>query len=190
MKALPENAAIVVLGVSIVTFALLHVISSSPGRAVLGLRATPPAVAAFNRAHGYDDPIWVQYWHSLLQNLHGDLGYSYKLNQSVNALLAETAGRSALLTGASLVVAILVGGWGSGSAGVITILALAGAVVVTVSGSYPSQLFDVTMGLNRWCYRVLTYAALMRDDYPPFRFDGGGSDPGNPPAQDELPLAA
>ncbi len=89
-----------------------------------------------------------------------------------------------------LVVGILVGGWGSSSAGVITILALLGAVVVAVTGSYPSQLFDVTMGLNRWCYRVLTYAALMRDEYPPFRFDGGGSDPGTPPAQDELPLAA
>ena len=89
-----------------------------------------------------------------------------------------------------LVVGILVGGWGSGSAGVITILALLGAVVVAVTGSYPTQLFDVTMGLNRWCYRVLIYAALMRDEYPPFRFDGGGNDPGTPPAQGELPLAA
>ncbi len=89
-----------------------------------------------------------------------------------------------------LIVGVLVGGWGSGSAGVITILALLGAVVVAVTGSYPMQLFDVTMGLNRWCYRVLTYAALMRDEYPPFRFDGGGSDPGTQPAQGELPLAA
>ncbi len=89
-----------------------------------------------------------------------------------------------------LVVGILVGGWGSGSAGVITLLALLGAVVVAVTGSYPTQLFDVTMGFNRWCYRVLAYAALMRDEYPPFRFDGGGTDPSTPPAQGELPLAA
>ena len=88
-----------------------------------------------------------------------------------------------------LIVGILVGGWGSGAAGVITILALIGAVVVVVTGSYPTQLFDVTMGLNCWCYRALTYAAVMRDEYPPFRFDDGG-DPGTLPGQDELPLAA
>ncbi len=48
-----------------------------------------------------------------------------------------------------LVVSVLVGGWGSNSAGVITILALLGAVVVAVTGSYPTQLFDALMGLNR-----------------------------------------
>jgi hypothetical protein len=38
------------------------------------------------------------------------------------------------------------------------------------------------MGLNRWCYRVLAYAALLRDEYPPFRLDSGGLDPGSVPA--------
>jgi len=33
--------------------------------------------------------------------------------------------------------------------------------------------------MNRWCYRVLVYAALMRDEYPPFRLDTGGPDPGS-----------
>jgi hypothetical protein len=30
-----------------------------------------------------------------------------------------------------------------------------------------------------WCYRVLTYPALMSDEYPPFRLDAGGTDPGS-----------
>jgi hypothetical protein len=31
--------------------------------------------------------------------------------------------------------------------------------------------------MNRWCYRVLAYVLLMRDEYPPFRLDPGGTDP-------------
>lgn len=99
-----------------------------------------------------------------------------------------------------LVVGILAGGLGldthglwrvAAGGGVIALLALAGAVVVALTGSYPSQLFDVTIGLNRWCFRVLTYVALMRDEYPPFRYDGGGRDPGTPPPEpDERRLAA
>jgi hypothetical protein len=35
--------------------------------------------------------------------------------------------------------------------------------------------------MNRWCFRVLAYAALLRDEYPPFRLDTGGTDPGSVP---------
>jgi hypothetical protein len=65
--------------------------------------------------------------------------------------------------------------------GVIGLLTIAAAVVLLVTGEYPATLFDVIMGLNRWCYRVLAYVLLLRDEYPPFRFDGGGRDPGTAP---------
>ncbi len=101
-------SVVVVFGISILVFLLLHLISSSPGRAVLGVQATPAAVAAFDHTHGYDRPLFVQYFSYLGQLLRGDLGFSYKLNQSVNTLLGQNVGRSAYLTLAALLLAILI----------------------------------------------------------------------------------
>jgi hypothetical protein len=90
-----------------------------------------------------------------------------------------------------LVVAVFAGGWGigrndswrfAGSGGLIALLSIIAAVILLFSGRYPRSIFDFVMGMNRWCYRVLAYAALMRDEYPPFRLDSGGTDPGSTPA--------
>ena len=91
-----------------------------------------------------------------------------------------------------VIVAIFAGGWTlgwragqwqtAGGAGLIGVLAVIAAVILAVRGRYPESIFDLVMGMNRWCYRVLAYAALMRDDYPPFRLDMGGPDPGHQPA--------
>jgi len=102
------TSVIVVFGVSIFIYLLLHAVYPSPARDVLGLAARPDQVAAWNKANGYDDPVIVQYLHWINNVLHGNLGYSYAENQTVTALLGERTARSVYLSGISLVIAIVI----------------------------------------------------------------------------------
>ena len=102
------TSIIVLIGISIFIFLLLHAIFPSPARVVLGLRASGAAVAAWNKQHGFDDPVIVQYLRYMNDLLHGNLQFSYAENQTVAALFAERLARSIWLSGISLLLAILI----------------------------------------------------------------------------------
>jgi peptide/nickel transport system permease protein len=102
------TSVVILIGISIFVFALLHIVFPSPAIAVLGFKTPPATIRAWNRENGFDAPVIVQYWHYLVGVLHGNLGYSYKLNQDVVGLFSERWARSAYLSGASLVLAILI----------------------------------------------------------------------------------
>jgi Domain of unknown function (DUF4389) len=59
------------------------------------------------------------------------------------------------------------------------LLVLIGGFFLLFTKRYPQGLFDLILGVNRWLYRVITYVALMRDEYPPFRLDQGRREPGD-----------
>ena len=99
---------VVVLGVSLFIFALLHAIYPSPAIDVLGPKANRVTIAAYNKEYGYDNPWLVQYLTYLGHLLQGNLGYSIKFNQSVVALFNERWPRSAWLSGSSLVLSVAI----------------------------------------------------------------------------------
>ena len=73
-------------------------------------------------------------------------------------------------------------GWSSGfqlagGYSVLNLLVVIAGFFLLITGQYPHALFDLLIGINRWLYRVLTYVALMRDEYPPFRLDQGQYEP-------------
>jgi hypothetical protein len=73
--------------------------------------------------------------------------------------------------------------------GLLGLLVLIAGLSLLFAGHYPRALFDLVVGLNRWVYRVIAYAGLMTDVYPPFQLDEGGAEvpPGPPPPPPPIP---
>jgi peptide/nickel transport system permease protein len=101
-------AVIVTIGIAVITFLMLHYLQPSPVYGVLGAKAQPQAVAAWNQEHGFDRSEPAQLLTYLNNLIHLNFGRSYKLGQSVSALFKENAGRSAYLTLASLILALAI----------------------------------------------------------------------------------
>jgi peptide/nickel transport system permease protein len=104
------QAIIVVFGVTIVVFVLQHLIASGPSlaRAILGPRANPVSIRAYVAANGLDRSLPVQYWDFLWPLLHGNLGYSYRLNRSVDSVLARDIPNDLVVVGGGLAVAVAI----------------------------------------------------------------------------------
>jgi peptide/nickel transport system permease protein len=101
------SSIVVVFGVSIMMFLLLHWVYPSPARDVLGTHVSQAAINSWNQQHGYNDPVWVQYLRYINQIFHGNLGWSYQENQSVASLLAERTPKSVYLSGMALIFAVV-----------------------------------------------------------------------------------
>jgi peptide/nickel transport system permease protein len=104
------QAVIVLLLVTLITFGLLRAIPGNVAIAILGPSAyrNPAEVAAFNAQYGFDKPWIEQYLLWLGHLLQGNLGFSWKLDQSVASLLGQRLPKTIILVGISTIVALII----------------------------------------------------------------------------------
>jgi peptide/nickel transport system permease protein len=94
--------------VSFLSFALVAVAPGDPAVDILGLNATRAQDAALDRRLGFDQAVPVQYWHWLVNALHGDLGTSFASSQPVLTVVDSGLGVTlSLVIGATLLTAVL-----------------------------------------------------------------------------------
>lgn len=103
------QAIVILLGVTLLTFLLLHLIPGGPARGILGPRASAAQLAAFEQANDLNKSILQQYLLYLGRLLQGNFGYSYKLNQSVGSVFAQDLPKSLALVGPPTVLSIAIG---------------------------------------------------------------------------------
>ncbi len=102
------QSVVVVIGVTLIVFVLIHFLPGGPARATLGPRATRAEILSFNVANGYNRPIPIQYVLYLKRLVSGNLGFSYHYNESVAALLASNVPKTALLVGLAYGVSLII----------------------------------------------------------------------------------
>jgi peptide/nickel transport system permease protein len=95
--------------ISFAVFSLTFLIPGDPARQILGPNAPASAVAQLRHQMGLDQPYFVQYWHWLVNALHGNLGRSIQKNTSVSHEIAQRFPVTFSIALGGLAVTILLG---------------------------------------------------------------------------------
>lgn len=103
------QSALILLGVTVVTFVLLYIIPADPARQIAGRSATPETVANIRAQLGLDQPFHVQYFRYLGGLAQGDLGRSYLQRSEVTTLIQSRLPATLLLMAGAIFCELLIG---------------------------------------------------------------------------------
>jgi peptide/nickel transport system permease protein len=99
---------VVLVGVSILVFSLIHLVKGDPVRRALGTRYTQEAYEALRHRNGLDLPVVEQYFRWAGRALTGDLGVSFRSGQPVTGIIGERLPATLTLAFAAIVLALLI----------------------------------------------------------------------------------
>ena len=103
------QSALILLGISLVTFILLYLIPADPARQIAGRSATAKTVANIRAQLGLDDPVMIQYFRYLGGLVQGDMGRSYLQRAEVSVLITGRLPASLLLMVSAIVTELILG---------------------------------------------------------------------------------
>lgn len=103
------HTLLVLLGVSLLTFALIHMTPGDPVLVMLGTDATPDELDRLRHLLGLDQPLYVQYFQYITRLVQGQLGDSIFQHQAVAKLIGDRLPATIELTFAAMLIAIAVG---------------------------------------------------------------------------------
>jgi peptide/nickel transport system permease protein len=98
----------VAVGVTIVVFFMIHLIPGDPARTILGVHATPQAIAELHREWGLNRPLISQYWLFMDRLLHGNLGKSLIYGDAAASLIMQRLPATLWLIVYAAVIAVLI----------------------------------------------------------------------------------
>jgi peptide/nickel transport system permease protein len=158
-------SAVVLIGVLVVVFALVHLVPGDPVRIALGTRYSPEAYQALRSASGLDKPIVEQFFSYIGSALTGDLGVSFRNGDPVTVILLERLPATISLALAGIVIALLIalpaGIWSALREGRVS------DAIIRVASQFGVSVPDFWMGILLIALFATTLGWLPTSGYQP-----------------------
>jgi ABC-type dipeptide/oligopeptide/nickel transport system permease component len=102
-------AVIVLFGLLVATFFIIHLVPGDPVSIVLAGRASPATIDRVRHQLGLDRPLWTQFWLYISHTFQGHFGTSFTLSTPVAQLIGQRLGASAALIGYGMLISLVLG---------------------------------------------------------------------------------
>ncbi|MED4202528.1 ABC transporter permease [Neobacillus mesonae] len=99
----------VLIGMTLIVFAIIHAIPGNPAQVILGQRATKETIAELTKQLGLDQPWYIQYFDYINSLLHGDLGISLRTRGPINEEVWPYLAATMELTLVAIIIAVVIG---------------------------------------------------------------------------------